>query len=84
MRLIDADSIEFTSYINGDITVSKEKIQNMTTAFDLESVIKQLEELEKWNNDKENCKFTEGYACAIDNALEIIKSALNAESKNGG
>lgn len=56
-------------------------IQNLPTAFHLENVIGQLEELEKWNNDRENCKFTEGYACAIDNALEILKSAQNATNQ---
>lgn len=31
MRLIDADKIVYTEYVNGDITVSKEKIDKMPT-----------------------------------------------------
>lgn len=31
MRLINADTIKYTSYVNGDITVSKENIDNMPT-----------------------------------------------------
>lgn len=31
MRLIDVDSIKYTEYVNGDITVSKEKIDKMPT-----------------------------------------------------
>lgn len=54
MRLIDADSIKFTEYLNGDVTVSKEKIQNTSTAFDLESVIEQLEEKKKIVTEKAN------------------------------
>lgn len=42
MRLIDADKIKFTEYVNGDITVSKEEIQNMPTAYDVDKVIERI------------------------------------------
>ena len=31
MRLIDADKIKYTEYVNGDITVSKEEIEKQPT-----------------------------------------------------
>lgn len=40
-------------------------------------VVKRLEELEDWNNEKFKdypCKFGEGYGCFIDEVLETIKS----------
>lgn len=42
MRLIDADKIKFTEYANGDITVSKEAIQNIPTAYEPENVIARI------------------------------------------
>lgn len=44
MRLIDADIIKFTEYINGDITVSKQAIQNMPTSYDVDKVIEEIED----------------------------------------
>lgn len=41
--------------------------------YTLDKVIERLEPLEKYNNDRENCKFAEGYGCAIDEAIEIVK-----------
>lgn len=46
MRLIDADAIKYTEYINGDITVSKEEIERQQTAYDTDKVVEKLEELE--------------------------------------
>lgn len=43
MRLIDADSIKFTEYINGDITVRKEAIDKMPTAYNVDNVVERLE-----------------------------------------
>ena len=42
MRLIAADKIKFTEYINGDVTVSKEEIQNMPTVYELNEIMKEL------------------------------------------
>ncbi len=90
MRLIDADSIKFTEYINGDVTVSKEVIQNMPTAFDLESAIEQLERhKEEITNRKErdilNVVAKTNAKAAVEKDIEIIKSATNATNgKNGG
>lgn len=70
---------------NNRVDKVRQKIVEMSISYDLENVISKLEDLEKFNNDKEDYPFTEGYACAIDNAIEIIKSGLNAtDKKNGG
>ena len=45
-------------------------------------VVKRLEELEDWNNEKfkdSPCKFGEGYGCCIDEVLEIVKSGGGAD-----
>lgn len=92
MRLIDADSIKFTEYINGDITVSKDEIRNMPTAFDLDEVFQKITELQLSIKDKELSVEDEEYATmlrgrlrGIADVLEILKSATNATNgKNGG
>lgn len=84
MRLIDADSIKFTECINGDITVSKEAIEKMPTAYDVDKVVERLEDkaLEHAANGQEYGE--DGYdrleddeiaiRQGIEEAIEIVKS----------
>lgn len=81
MRLIDADSIKFTEYINGDITVSKEAIEKMPTAYDVDKVVEKLEELREMVNvnrlldDIIKDKPKElGQLMAYRKAIDIVKS----------
>lgn len=85
MRLIDADSIKFTEYINGDITVSKQAIQNMPTSYDADKVIEQIEDTitptteyrYKFCGTVEvgRCVSYESCECCIaERMIEIIKS----------
>lgn len=81
MRLIDADTL--LKKINGEENQRADKlmrewyaamVSEQPTAYDVDKVMKQLEGLEKRNNEKDLCRFTEGYDCAIDEAIEIVKS----------
>lgn len=54
-------------------------IDNQPTAYDVDKVVEQLDKIEKINNEKEHCNFTEGYGCAIDNAIDIVKGAVKDE-----
>lgn len=77
MRLIDADNIKFTEYINGDITVSKEKIQNMSTAYDVDKVVKSINKTGRryCNSVKcdKNCNDCE-HGCLMRTIEKIVKS----------
>lgn len=77
MRLIDADSIKFTTYINGDITVSKEAIKKMPTAYDVEKVVEELQsESYRWKESGEAYEDDKelGVADGFKRAIEIVKS----------
>lgn len=42
----------------------------------IKDTIKKLKDLEKNNNEKTDCKFREGYGCAIDEAIELVKKLV--------
>lgn len=57
--------------------ICEDIIHKQPIAYDVDKVAALLEDLELHNNDnhKDNpCKFTEGYGCAIDKAIEIVKA----------
>lgn len=70
MRLIDADKIKFIEYINGDVVVSKQAIQNMPTAYDVDKVI------DEFNGAIECCRIEHGDSGVwrFKQAIEIVKS----------
>lgn len=69
MRLIDADKIKFTEYINGDVTVSKQAIHNMPTAYDADKVSEQLENLrDRFDSEDFHIRGI------LEKAIEIVKS----------
>lgn len=79
MRLIDADAIKFTEYINGDITVSKETIDNMPTAYNVVRVLEEkirvdtIDDYTEWLR-KTHANFDEDYAEDIkSDYLEQLK-----------
>lgn len=51
-------------------------INQIPSAYDVNNVVKQLNNLEIYNNEKESSKFTDGYACAIDSAIEIVEEVV--------
>lgn len=92
MRLIDADSIKFTEYVNGDITVSKEEIQKIPTALDLDKLIKRINEMATPTENyrykfcgevrTEYCvQFDDCADCMVDMAIKFIKSAMEGENE---
>lgn len=90
MRLIDADKLmdALRGNVLVDVTPEIEKtIFEQPTAFDLESVIEQLEEKSKWvayNNWDRDIGMTHKVV-PFGDIVEILKSAANATNgKNGG
>lgn len=84
MRLIDADKINPKDVVMGNSEFAKDikkamqdLIDSQPTAYDIDKVLEQMGDLESYNNDKHKskpCKFTEGYGCAIDSTIEIVKA----------
>ena len=85
MRLIDVDSIKFTEYINGDITVSKQAIQNMPTSYDVDKVIEEIEDTITPTTEyrykfcgtveaRRRMNYESCECCIAERMIEIIKS----------
>lgn len=83
MRLIDADEYKgkcVCNHLYSGVTRLIE-IEAIPTAFDIGSVIKELEDqksgLTTWAED-------EAYKLGIEKAIEIVKSAVNAMTEKNG
>jgi hypothetical protein len=50
-----------------------DSIAGQMSAYDVDKVVGRLKTMETSNNEKAQCKYTEGYGCAIDEAIEIVK-----------
>lgn len=93
MRLIDADELKYCHTVKavmspmGSAILKEVKINEIPTAFDLESVIEQLEKKSKWaayNNWDRDIGMTHKVV-PFGEIVEILKSAANATNgKNGG
>lgn len=92
MRLIDADNIEFRCQYEGECIADKEsckicddyvynfrEVQSLQTAYDVDKVVEQLKELNKYNLNLADCildiqshGLNRHFIC-LEDAIEIVK-----------
>lgn len=81
MRLIDADKLKYVIHCaySDDLEIL-EKIDKQPTAFDVDNVVEQLEEVEKIMTLPvtedcfgEECRASDCTVCLISKAIEIVK-----------
>lgn len=74
MKLINEDAIDFAKQADGNITISKEKIEAMPTAYNVDNVIERLEKEKIFlKNNAVKLDFEIGVINGINNAIRIVK-----------
>lgn len=78
MRLIDADKLlnKIDAYMCGsqDVMFVKELIKEQPTAFNVDKVVEQLEELKEWEDVDGKAYYTMSEKQVINKAIKIVKA----------
>lgn len=82
MRLIDADDL-IKQLEEGVWNSAVEEVKNQPTAYDVEAVVRELEELKK--RPGKNCPLgcssdTPCYECMVRQAIEIVRGGRNEDT----